>query len=315
MGSYSIYCGISNITITEGTKVALLPIYKNIISSEGRNYSHYSLPIFGEYADYGCIDNIEKDFNTIIIEKIHNCSIEDYCENLIENSLKDNDYMWIHKDVYDYLVNYHPKGYERVGSFDMGKKEILKHLGFKYIGLINDIRYNQTWELDGIKIHSDGEYCQLASNNSVIYNISDLKVIFPNKDFSSIENLEKENLYFLFDEQERFNLLHFPFGIDRNYYLNFKLLKNFNNPPKYFEEQVEKILPIHKEYLTLLMDDSFCKRATELNTLYKNMYCGSYELKPFQPYITPQCGEHKIHQQILEKFVEINKQYITEDDE
>lgn len=152
MGSWSVYCGISNITITSGTRVALVPIHTISGISESRDMFHYSLPIFGVYNDYGGIENIEEDFNTKILEKLHNCDIETFCECLtrmdiqstnkeVEETLKNIKYMWIIRDVYDFMVSYHPNEYDRVGAFDIGKKSILTALGFNYIGEGKDTRY------------------------------------------------------------------------------------------------------------------------------------------------------------------------------
>lgn len=343
MGSWSVYCGISNITITEGTRVVLVPLIKNENYYIHRDNNHYCLPIFGKYNDYGSIGNIEEDFNTKIIESFHNCTIQEFCDCLTNyndeeiESMKDIDYMWIHRDVYDFMVNYHPIGYDRVGDFDMGNQEILKMMGFEYVGENTfDSRYKYTWVMDGIEVQSDGEWCHLINDktNCGLYDINSFKELFPNKDFSKLENLEKQYTYFLYDDENKRGemLLTIPFGVDHMYFP----LKKQNERMKLLCKDIEdiatknilddmyfnntsmdnKIKPFVKEYINLLMDDDFCKRCADLVTLWKNMYVGSYNLKSYQLYITPQCGEHKIHQAILEEFTKINKNYInTEDDE
>jgi hypothetical protein len=41
----------------------------------------------------------------------------------------------------------------------------------------------------------------------------------------------------------------------------------------------------------------------------------SGQFYPHILYLTPQCGEHAAHQKLLEKFAEINKSYVREDEE
>ncbi len=224
MGSWSVYCGISNITITVNTKVALIPLSKH----KYQGYEHYSLPIFGVYDDYGNIKEIEKDFNTELIEKIHGCTIEEFCYCLtrrdiqstnktIEDTIKNIDYMWVNKDVYDYMASYQ-----------------------KY----------------------------------------------------------KDEEFFEKDELSSRRLI--TLGIDKT----FILLKDI------LEEVGDRLSPIQKEYLLLNDDKDFITRMDDVVTFNINLYMGSYKLKPYILYITPQCGEHKHHQRLLKKFVEINKKCI-----
>ena len=77
MGSWSVCCGISNIAITSGKKCVLLPL-KESIGSETRNWQPATLPIFGEYNDYGGMEEIEKDDNTALIEEHLGISIEEF---------------------------------------------------------------------------------------------------------------------------------------------------------------------------------------------------------------------------------------------
>lgn len=82
MGSWSVNCGISNITITAGTECVLLPLKTN---ENGEGYLPYlpaTLPIFGEYDDYGGIENIIEDDGQTSVRVFYNpdqnCNIDYY---------------------------------------------------------------------------------------------------------------------------------------------------------------------------------------------------------------------------------------------
>lgn len=89
MGSFSVACSISKISINYGDKCVLIPIYKNPIYKDSYGYCLASpcdrympliMPIVGYYNDYGGIEDIEKDKNTELIERYFGISIEDFCE-------------------------------------------------------------------------------------------------------------------------------------------------------------------------------------------------------------------------------------------
>lgn len=66
MGSWSVYCGISNIAITAGKECVLLPIKPN--KGEYLPYLPATLPIFGKYDDYGGLENIVEDVEELEID-------------------------------------------------------------------------------------------------------------------------------------------------------------------------------------------------------------------------------------------------------
>lgn len=79
MGSWSVYCGISQISITDGKKCVLLPL-KKTASGSYLPYMPATLPVFGEYNDYGGMQNIEENENTKFIEEYFNCKISEFCD-------------------------------------------------------------------------------------------------------------------------------------------------------------------------------------------------------------------------------------------
>ena len=92
MGSFSVACSVSRITICPGDPTVYMPleIYKYPYKIEAHNnmliypwcyYVPLTLPIFGEYADYGYINCIEKNENIRVIEKYFKCSVDDIVDN------------------------------------------------------------------------------------------------------------------------------------------------------------------------------------------------------------------------------------------
>ncbi len=184
MGSWSVYCGISQIAITAGNKCVLLPLKEN----NGDGYSPYipaTLPIFGEYDDYGGMEKIEKNESTKLIEEHFGISIEDFvkifvdwktyerreikpiiekCKNYEE--LEKWTFMFIDREVYDFMSSH----YDGSESADLGDKGILEYLGFKYLGVdennptYDPKRFNQVWEFEGRKFYSDGSTLSVMGN-------------------------------------------------------------------------------------------------------------------------------------------------------
>jgi len=100
MGSFNVACTASNLSINCGDKVAFIPIVatKNYLNKKSNItlpnthmhiysddlYAPAMLPIFGTYNDYGGVENIEKDKNTIALEKKFGISIEQIVEALTD---------------------------------------------------------------------------------------------------------------------------------------------------------------------------------------------------------------------------------------
>ena len=85
MGSWSVYCDISNITINAGDRIGIVPLVKN--EGQSSSYSTYlpaMLPIFGTYDDYGGIEDIEENANTKTIEKYFGVSIQEFVVYLVD---------------------------------------------------------------------------------------------------------------------------------------------------------------------------------------------------------------------------------------
>jgi hypothetical protein len=179
MGSWSVACGISNIAITSGDDCVILPLKEN----KGGHYHKYqpaTLPIFGEYNDYGGMENIIEDDNTKLIEEHFGVTIDEFVEFLVDGQFtyereeateigekmknfeqaKEWRFMWINRKVYETMlidVDKWDKGHN-----DYGTPEMLKLFGFEQVPdavckNYDAKRFNQLWEnKDGVKFYSDG---------------------------------------------------------------------------------------------------------------------------------------------------------------
>lgn len=114
MGSYNVCCSISGISIDEGVKVAYIPLevsrFPNKIG-DGNNiliykhcfYTPVTLPIFGEYDSSGGVEDIEKNYNTKVIEKYFKRDIKDII-SLVKMKKPISSGMFIHREVFDFLL-------------------------------------------------------------------------------------------------------------------------------------------------------------------------------------------------------------------
>jgi len=115
LGNFNAACSISSISIGGGDSVVYIPLeiskypYK---ISDGNNFLIYShcfyspvtLPIFGDYDDYGRVENIKRDTNVDIIEAHFDEKIEDIC-GMNKHDIKPiSSGMFIHREIFDILV-------------------------------------------------------------------------------------------------------------------------------------------------------------------------------------------------------------------
>lgn len=94
MGSFNVSCGVSRISIGAGTPMVLIPLISAgkwadkmegafvVTGGPTRINIPFTLPIFGEYNDYGTLENIKEDCNTKAIEKYFGCSIGDFVDKI-----------------------------------------------------------------------------------------------------------------------------------------------------------------------------------------------------------------------------------------
>ena len=345
MGCWSVYCGISKIAITAGQKCAIIPI-KSDTNSETREWVPATLPIFGEYNDYGGLENIEENDNTKLIEKHFGISIDEFCTFLVDGKFtyereeaeevaeqmknkKEAEswrFMWVDSKVYEFITknyNNHEKGY-----LDYGTAEMLQQLGFKLKEKSDSFknydpkRFNQLWVKGDTEMFSDGKTL-LSKEGRYVYN-------FGKGDETSMETYFKvpKELEYLKDKtaKEAWRLLSKRKAQSSLGYILGRSMYEFDFEPELLEallkksegkeeiikkeKTVKKVIPIYKQYLEDL--DTYGDRIVELINMSHNMYFMSSRFEPHVLYITPQCGEYKLHQNLLEKFAEINKSYLLE---
>jgi len=332
MGSWSVYCGLSNITITSGQECVFLPLKKPPVGNFP--YIPATLPIFGEYDDYGGIENIQSDKNTELIEKHFNCTIHDFCYFLTRGPIRDDEddfpqylkkveeiknwtYMWIDRKVYDFLVSNRNKSFGGIGSFDMGDETLLTHLGCTFIGKSDNNptydpkRYNQIWTRGEQVFYSDGTWIQFDKNDKAasVYLISQFAKKFGiEKELDDLKNKYEWEMWSIYPEEKVASLLFNVMGVDGYSWSSKLFYKRLNINKVEISNLTDKYLDDYKTFGDLLC---------QLTSIQFNLHCMSHYWAPFVQYLTPQCGEKKEHQKILEKFAEINNEYIKEyeDDE
>lgn len=218
MGSFSYSCQLSGLPITSGTKCAIVPMLPKenfydcgeahfrkfgksmFCSNDGVNifFNEYAFPIFGEYNDYGGLENIIEDDNTKCLEKYFELSIEEICEVLCDGRkseyfesgqfcksvkilkkknpkhmmLLKSSLVWLHAEFFETLATKKSSYWD--DKLDLGGHGILDKLGFKFIGEVKKERYNQEYEKDGLKIWTDENWINLPDQHHV-YRLTDLK--------------------------------------------------------------------------------------------------------------------------------------------
>lgn len=337
MGSWSVNCGISNIAITSGNNCVLLPLKK----SKSHNYRQYqiaTLPIFGQYNDYGGIEEIVEDENTKYIESYFGITIEEFCVFLVDgkftynrgeakevqakleengkfDEIKDWRFMWIDKQVYDAMCENNNTWYK--GHNHYGTEFMLKKLGFTFVEKsdknknYDPKRFNQVWTKGDFKVFSDGT--NILIKDRYVYN-------FGNNDENSLEtymevpeelqvlkSLSTAEAWRYIDPKSYMELFYDVLG-DRYDFDSINMLKLLDKihgkktPKKFYEYYLENL-------------EFFGDTLAKFNNIFHNLHAMSHELLPHTLYLTPQCGEYRIHQILLEKFTAINKSYCQNEDE
>lgn len=239
--------------------------------------------------------------------------------------------MWIDGEVYDFLRNFHPIEYDRAGYFDIGNPDILNYLGFVHVGESGVERFTQkyVYDKDGVNLElvSDGTWAHYKTKkmkkfDGSAYNMSDFKKL--GVDVLNLENIESQNAHRILNVEKKFEKLGYIIGIRYNYYENlrwFKMMKelagevNTNLDMEFWVKQMS-LDPMTKKYASLIStSEEICDGLADLVTIRKNMHSGSYTWTPMKLYLTPQCGEYKTHQKLLEGFAKINSGLVGEEED
>lgn len=188
MGSSSVYCNFSKITITSGDDCVLIPLLK---SKNGNgiahtNYHLFSLPIFGKYNDYQSIEKIEPSESNLIIEKYFGISIQDFCYKITEfndeiitkndSLIEKIEYCWVNKKVWNLLSTYRPNS--SYSSY-LNKKTIksidklIYILGIKYFFIINN-------KISGNFTDFQSLYLENKNNDEILNQLIDIERVIDN---------------------------------------------------------------------------------------------------------------------------------------
>jgi hypothetical protein len=349
MGSWSVSCGISQISITSGNECCILPLKKSRFDSY-KEYTPATLPIFGIYNDYGGLEDIVKDKTTELIENHFGVSIEEFVTFLVDGKytydrseakdvkvkLEDNEtleeceewrFMWIDKQVYDYMTIFNDEWYK--GHNDYGKPEFLKLFGFEKVKESDMFtnydpkRFNQLWEnKDGVKFYSDG-HTLLSGTNQYVYNFghgneSSLETYFDvPEEFHYLKEKSEYEVWNLMNKDDAMETLGAVLGFRMDSLINTRRFLKFakskgidvSDMDEMDELDPKTILEKFVYNLEIFGDD-----LAKLKNLNGNLYPMSGTYRPHDLYLTPQCGEYERHQKILDKFAEINKSYLSKYD-
>jgi hypothetical protein len=345
MGSWSVYCGISQLVITSGKPCVFLALKKSSLGEYDR-LSPATLPIFGEYDDYGGMENIVEDENTRLIEEHFGCTIHEFCYFFTRGCISDGEddfpkklkeveeiknweFMFIDRQVYNFMSSYTPYGYYGKGHLDFGEESILKLIGFTYIGINEDNptwdpkRYNQEWEFQGKKFYSDGNSLHCGKEyvfnfNSASCNLSDYVEIPQDKLW--IGDYTMWQLWEHLDDNTAKRFLLPIIGRSR-YSLDDTTLAEMmlERVNANYAKEGKPLVTLDDLAPSKTLMDKYCKKfktfgklLCDLVTIRHNLHPMSGTFTPHQLYLTPQCGEREHHQALLEKFAEINKSYIKE---
>lgn len=315
MGSWTIYCEVSNIAIKEGDDMVILPIKKS-----NNSYSPYiaaTLPIFCTYNDYGNVKDIEIDTNTKIIEDHFKISINEFTDYLLEGKhthmrdeyilVKDKldklgtlkemvnwNFMFIDRKVYDKVIKIIPS---EIRPINFTSLPLLKALGFDD----NLVCQDKQFEIKGdyLIYNKESIYTMDGKYNS----LSDVIKINPKFLDSDYYSLWKYNL----EDLEMFSILDYRVDPMKNFLLKHPELRgeyDIEKPKNLIDKYVDEEIGI----------EHIRNNVRDLNYLSLNLYSMSKRLNPYTLYSTPQCGNHSTHLKIVKIFKEILEEKVNKED-
>lgn len=229
MGDYNVCCSISKISIDAGTKIVYIPLevsdYANKIG-DGNNiliyrhcfYSPVTLPVFGEYDSYGGVENIEKDYNTEVIEKYFKAKVEDIIS--LEKMKKPiSSGMFIHREIYNFLLN------NMVDEWGNTKKAIESNFGdslenlFKkhHDSLIKSVRYRKEqikfWSSFLSQDEEAKEYLKHTKKQKYWDQMCIDSSVFQFRDYKRFNNIYQPEMLKGKLEEELINYIRFTMGM------------------------------------------------------------------------------------------------------
>jgi len=145
MGCYSVACTVSHLSINSGDRVVYIPLlpkhwgirnypgqehhlvgtHSNLIYSNCY-FNPLTLPIKGQYNDYGALENVDRDANTEAIETFFNMPVEDFVKTIERNWCRE--YLNDQKKLAKNFIKNH-KEFNNVSNDDLTEEFMLK-MGF-----------------------------------------------------------------------------------------------------------------------------------------------------------------------------------------
>jgi hypothetical protein len=310
MGHWSVNCGISNIPITCGQECVVLLIRKVRTLFQGESWMPSVLPIYGYYDNYGGLESIEENENTKMIESYFNHSIHDFVyfftrgcisieeveeefPELMENiEIKNWSFMFIDRKVFDFLSTHNS-----YMEFDETKINLL---GFSSLEGNRYKKQDKVFHLVYGRLYASG----LNTFDRMYDHIDKLDLTDEEIQLAKSSKFQLWRHY-TYDVEFMQSLLN-SLGLDR---LDIISLVGISNKP------IKSPKDIQQMYINMLIGKNpfIIDEMVKLLTLRINIGDISSYFKPHELYVTKQDGARRESQTILEKFVEINRNYLEEE--
>jgi hypothetical protein len=350
MGSFSVACSGGGISITSGTRAAFVPLVPNsgeftekkkgsivlppmsmIVANDASMalYRPFSLPIFGEYNDYGSLENIERNSTVEALEKFFNLDIDaimeivtrNWCEDLTEENdgMKNKKVMqtlsgcFFDREIYDYLSKPQmiknseaPKDFMEDADVNSTTLVALGFMRDKLADLPEKARYYKAWKMPGDDknvVYSDGTWSHVNKKDGLYHpkafikywnTVSDVKI-----DSSKFENLSKyefeyDDVVLSLKPTDNSRLAEIIADMNRDR-IEYRLpigRGSWDSSFKalYKEKMLENDIALKKEFLSFF---NVPGNMWVNNRLFKPMYSG------------PQCGEPKAQLRFAEEIARV----------
>ncbi len=345
MGSWNVNCTVSNISISSGTNVALVFLEKGKYDTYGNEYSPICLPIYGKYNDYGGIEDIIKDDNTTLIEKIYGQSIDTLANLICRNSYVDIrtsrwegyvveedsnldkeldsiNHCWIIKDIYDSMSARYDIGKSYRNHLSYGNEKILNTLGFTFVKKDNTkTRYNELYSNGTIELYSDGTWLEngIYSNEHLMELGIDITPIKDLEYSNSMLDIARANIEKIKKDKQNYNEMLRK--IQPN--IDIELITKAIEDDYEYKEAVRFLFPFdrYSENSLVKAYNKYFFDNTNLDKEFVKYYNFRNALGDCNISIAPynkhgsQCGEYEAHQHWLELFCKVNASKIYKEDE
>lgn len=333
MGSFSVPCALSGVTITEGQPMGMIPLIKHEYARSHcfkPGFDPFCLPLWGFYDDYGRIRFDTKDENVLLVESVVG-DINDFCYSLTDGEQYDEErdkpkfdisnmtHCFVHRDIFEGSAKITQYSRHIGVHFDVGNHNVLTHLGFTLQEEKGpDERYNKVYTKGDYTLYSDGHWCYKADKRG-IYDVMEMKKF--GCDVSYFKGKSWQHIWRILDPYTVKKMLFNSFGAERfSFQLDDELFDRImgelgdGDSPAYrvFKEKRRDSIPkMSRAYLET--ESEYIKDlAADFITVTCNLYPASRQIEPYGCCITPQCGEHEAHLDYVKMIAKVLKDKIKE---